>query len=225
VILFRSTERTIWPNVAEGQAVSFSQTKHVGWLAMASRHEDAVTGGDETAAASGQERPGAPAARRALLDALFQAGREVSAAAVMFHTALAAHQGLTATEEKALDLLDRNGPLTGRQLAERSGLAPASVTSLVDRLEAKGFARRTRNPADGRSVLIETTPDRLAGLGPLFADWVRELEELCAQYTDAELAVITSFLAQSARRQKDATARLTSVAAGKDQAGATQAGH
>jgi DNA-binding MarR family transcriptional regulator len=186
---------------------------------MAGRREDAVTGGSETATTSEPATTGTTAARSQLLGALFQAGREISAAAVMFHTALSARLGLTATEEKALDLLDRNGPLTGRQLAERSGLAPASVTSLVDRLEAKGVARRTRNPADGRSVLIETTPDRLAGLGPLFADWVRELDELCGKYTDAELAVITDFLTESARRQKDATARLTSVAADKGQAG------
>src|SRR5215813_11735666 len=122
---------------------------------MASRRQGGAVAGS-------RERLGSNAARRQLLDALFTAGREVSAAAVMFHTALAARQGLSATEEKALDLLDRYGPLTGRQLAERSGLAPASVTSLVDRLEAKGYARRTRNPADGRSVLIETTPERLA---------------------------------------------------------------
>jgi DNA-binding MarR family transcriptional regulator len=149
-----------------------------------------------------------------LLDALFTAGRELSAAAVMFHTALAARQGLSATEEKALDLLDRFGPLTGRQLAERSGLAPASVTALAGRLEAKGFARRTRNPRDGRSVLIEATPDRLAEFGPLFADWVRELEALTEKYTDAELELITGFLTESARRQKNATSRLTSPGAG-----------
>src|SRR5215831_3009908 len=100
------------------------------------------------AAAGGHERPGISASRRRRLDALFTAGRESSAAAVMFHTALAARQGLSATEEKALDLLERDGPLTGRQLAQRSGLAPASVTNLVDRLEAKRFARRTRNPHD-----------------------------------------------------------------------------
>ena len=171
---------------------------------MATRREDG--------AASGRDGSGASATRRRLLDGLFAAGREVSAAAVMFHTALAARQGLSATEEKALDLLDRDGPLTGRQLAQRSGLAPASVTNLVDRLEAKGFARRTRNPHDGRSVLIEAAPDRLAQFGPLFADWVRELEDLTATYTDAELAVITGFLTESARRQIDATARLTSAA-------------
>jgi DNA-binding MarR family transcriptional regulator len=153
-------------------------------------------------------------ARRERLDALFAAGRELSAAAVMFHAVLAARQGLSATEEKALDLLDRFGPLTGRQLSARSGLAPASVTSLVDRLEAKGFARRAPNPSDGRSVLIEAVPDRLAQLGPLFADWVRELEELCARYTDAELAVITEFLVESSRRQREATTRLADPAAG-----------
>jgi len=153
-------------------------------------------------------------ARRTLLDALYAAGRELSVAAVMFHTALAANQGLSATEEKALDLLDRDGPLTGRQLAKRSGLAPASVTNLVDRLEAKGFARRTRNPADGRSMLIEAVPDRLGQLAPLFVDWVRELDELTAKYSDAELVVITDFLIESARRQMDATARLSAAASG-----------
>src|SRR5215467_12172611 len=166
---------------------------------------------DGGAAAGGRERPRISAPRRQLLDALFTAGREISAAAVMFHTALAARQGLSATEEKALDLLDRHGPLTGRQLAELSGLAPASVSNLADRLEAKGFARRTPNPADGRSVLIEAAPDRLADLSPLFTDWVGELEDLSEKYTDAELRAITDFLTESARRQKNATARLTAA--------------
>src|SRR5215470_7852338 len=173
---------------------------------MATRHEDGAAGG--------RDGPGTSATRRTLLDALYAAGRELSVAAVMFHTALAANQGLSATEEKALDLLDRDGPLTGRQLAHRSGLAPASVTNLIDRLEAKGFARRIRNPHDGRSVLIEAAPDRLAELGPLFADWVRELEALSDKYTDADLAIITDFLTESAARQKNATARLTSPRAG-----------
>jgi DNA-binding MarR family transcriptional regulator len=178
------------------------------------------------AVAGGREHPGISAARRQLLNALFMAGRELSAAAVMFHTALAARQGLSATEEKALDLLDRHGPLTGRQLAEHSGLAPASVSNLVDRLEAKGFARRTPNPADGRSVLIETTPDRLAGFGPLFTDWVGELEDLTGKYTDAELRAITDFLTESARRQTNATARLTAgERAPADAAAARPAGH
>jgi DNA-binding MarR family transcriptional regulator len=69
-------------------------------------------------------------------------------------------------------------------MSDRSGLAPASVTGPVDRLERKGFAQRVPNPADGRGVLIETSQDRLASLTPLFGDFVASLDELCAGYTD-----------------------------------------
>ena len=152
-----------------------------------------------------------PLDRRAeLLEQLALAGRASSAATVMFHTAVAARQGLSASEEKALDLLERSGPLTAGELARRSGLAPASVTGLVDRLERKGFARRVPNPGDGRSVLVEVDAERLyATVAPLFADWVASLYELYAGYTDEQLEVILHFLTEAARRQQEATARLT----------------
>jgi DNA-binding MarR family transcriptional regulator len=127
----------------------------------------------------------------------------------MFHTALAARQGLSATEEKAVDLLDRFGPLTAGELARRSGLAPASVTGLVDRLERKGFARRVPHPTDKRRVLIEACLSRVADLAPLFADWSRSLDELYAGYSDEQLETILHFLSEAARRQRAATARLT----------------
>jgi DNA-binding MarR family transcriptional regulator len=152
-----------------------------------------------------------PDDRRAeLLEQLALAGRASSAATVMFHTAVAARQGLSASEEKALDLLERSGPLTAGELARQSGLAPASVTALINRLEAKGFARRVQNPGDRRSVLVEVDTERLYGtVAPLFADWVGSLQELYAGYTDEQLEVILHFLNEAARRQREATARLT----------------
>jgi DNA-binding MarR family transcriptional regulator len=152
-----------------------------------------------------------PNDRRAeLLEQLALAGRASSAATVMFHTAVAARQGLSASEEKALDLLERSGPLTAGELARRSGLAPVSVTGLIKRLEAKGFARRVPNPGDGRSVLVEVDSERVyATVAPLFADWVGSLYELYAGYTDEQLEVILHFLTEAARRQQEATARLT----------------
>lgn len=148
------------------------------------------------------------ARRKALLERLFAVGREQSTATVMFHAAVAEHQGLSATEEKALDILDRHGPLTAGQLTEQSGLAPASVTGLLDRLEAKGFARRVPNPSDGRSVLVEAVPDRLGDLAPLFDDWVKELRELCAKYTNEQLETVIDFLAEGTLRQQTVTQRL-----------------
>lgn len=149
-------------------------------------------------------------ARRAELGrAVLAAGRELSAATIMFHTALAARQHLSATEEKTLDLLDRFGPLTAGELARRAGLAPASVTGLVNRLEQKGFARRIPHPEDKRSVLIESLPERTASLGPLFDDFVRSMEDLFASYTDDQLETIAHFLKEAARRQAEATTRIT----------------
>ena len=157
-----------------------------------------------------QDEP-APGGRRAeLLEELALAGRAMSAATVMFHTTVAERQGLSATEEKALDLLERFGPLTAGELAKRSGLAPASVTGLVNRLEGKGFARRIAHPSDRRSILVEIDAERVyAGMAPLFADWVGSLEELYAGYTDQQLELILHFLNEVARRQQAATARLT----------------
>jgi DNA-binding MarR family transcriptional regulator len=162
---------------------------------------------------SGRDEGGGRAGtgRRAeLLQELALAGRAMSAATVMFHTTVAAAHGLSATEEKALDLLERFGPLTAGELAKRSGLAPASVTGLINRLERKGFARRIANPSDRRSILVEVDAERLlAAMVPLFADWVGSLEELYAGYTDEQLELILHFLTEVARRQREATARLT----------------
>jgi DNA-binding MarR family transcriptional regulator len=152
-----------------------------------------------------------PTGRRSeLLEQLAMAGRASSVATVMFHTAVAAKQGLSASEEKALDLLERSGPLTAGELARQSGLAPASVTGLINRLEQKGFARRIQNPSDRRSILVEVDVERMyARVAPLFADWVRSLEELYAGYSDEQLEVILHFLTEAARRQQEATTRLT----------------
>ena len=153
-----------------------------------------------------------PSGRRSeLLEQLAMAGRASSVATVMFHTAVAAKQGLSASEEKALDLLERSGPLTAGELARQSGLAPASVTGLINRLEQKGFARRIQNPSDRRSILVEVDVERMyARVAPLFANWARSLEELYAGYSDEQLELILHFLTEVARRQREATTRLTS---------------
>ncbi|MET9651893.1 MarR family transcriptional regulator [Streptomyces sp. NPDC006460] len=148
--------------------------------------------------------------RAEVIAALTAAGRDSSAASVAFHTAVAAQQDLGATETKTLDLLERHGALTAKELAEHSGLAPASVTGLVDRLERKGFVRRVKHPTDKRRVLVEPRPEKLAEIAPLFDDWAREVHELYEEFSTEELLVITRFLTGSTTRQRDATRRLTS---------------
>jgi DNA-binding MarR family transcriptional regulator len=84
------------------------------------------------------------------------------------------------------------------------------VTGLINRLERKGFARRVPNPGDRRSVLVEVDRERVyASMAPLFEDWVDSLQELYAGYTDEQLELILHFLNEAARRQQQATSKLT----------------
>lgn len=156
--------------------------------------------------------PARPRSRAAAHGEVLNAGRVLSTAAVMFHSVLAHKQGLSASDEKAMDLLDRFGPLTAGELGSRTGLAPASVTGLIDRLEKKGFVRRSRDKLDGRRVLIELDRERTAALGPLFDDLVREMNELCAGYSVEQLGLIADFMLKAAARQQAATNRLDAAA-------------
>ncbi len=150
--------------------------------------------------------------REQLIEAMDLAGRSIGAAAVLFHTRVSELLDISVTEEKALDLLQRYGPMTARELARRSGLAPASVTALVDRLERKGFARRIANPADGRSILIEFDPSTVAQFAPFFAEFVDKLHELYQRYSDEELALIAEFMNEAATRQIESATNLATPA-------------
>ncbi|MFG2130302.1 MarR family winged helix-turn-helix transcriptional regulator [Streptomyces sp. NPDC048751] len=165
--------------------------------------------GTETTTETPAETPTDEERRAAALDRLMTVGRQHSAATVMFHSAIAAKQGLNATEEKTLDFLQRQGPLTAKDLAERTGLAPASVTGLVDRLAAKGFVRRVKHPTDKRRVLVELNEARIAELAGFFEDWARDIVTACEEFTTDELETVNRFLAVMTEQQRRATTRLT----------------
>ena len=61
---------------------------------------------------------------------------------------------------QALAILDGAGePLTPSQISERQLVSSASMTAILDTLERRGWVRRTANPDDRRSLLIEITKD------------------------------------------------------------------
>ncbi|WP_223166645.1 MarR family winged helix-turn-helix transcriptional regulator [Nonomuraea sp. SYSU D8015] len=146
--------------------------------------------------------------RKKLLEELAVAGRESSNAAVMYHSAMGERLGLGMTEEKTLDLLQRLGPLTAGEISQHTGLAPASVSGLIDRLEGKWLVRRVRDTRDRRRVIVEINYERLTGFGELFEPFVAALSQLYERYTDEQLEVILDFLTRSTALQREATAAL-----------------
>ena len=75
--------------------------------------------------------------------------------------------GLSPTLSAALATVDRHGPLTPSELAQRERVQRPTATKLVGKLEAQGLVTRTADPADGRSFLISATADGQALLREL----------------------------------------------------------
>jgi len=72
------------------------------------------------------------------------------------------------------------------------------MTGIIDRLERGGWITRERDPHDRRAVVVQVVRSRGQELLRMFAGMNAALTEICADYTDAELAVIARFLNQTA---------------------------
>jgi DNA-binding MarR family transcriptional regulator len=76
----------------------------------------------------------------------------------MLDEAAAEYLGINLTDARAIDVIDQHGRITAGELARELRLSTGAITTLVDRLERAGYARRVRDEEDRRRVLIEVTP-------------------------------------------------------------------
>jgi DNA-binding MarR family transcriptional regulator len=110
------------------------------------------------------------------------------------HAAHLAHQlDLPTTDTLALYHL-ANEPLRSLHLADRLGLTGGSVTALVDRLEARGLARRTTLATDRRVVLIELTRAGHDQTWQVLQHFIGDVIQICAARSARESKVIAGFL-------------------------------
>ncbi|MBV9788617.1 MAG: MarR family transcriptional regulator, partial [Chloroflexi bacterium] len=142
------------------------------------------------------------ARREELIVAVIAASQESSTTAVFFHTAIAERVGLGATDEKTLFILSGAGRLTAGEIAQHTGLTTASVTSLIDRLERKGFVQRVRDAKDRRKIYVELNEAKLAELTQFFDSFQGRFGELLDAYSDEQLAAIADFLTRAAQMSR-----------------------
>jgi DNA-binding MarR family transcriptional regulator len=152
--------------------------------------------------------------RKALYDSVSLAGRELSASVVIFHSVLAEKFGLSATDWRALDVVNRRGPLTAGHLAELTGLTPGAATGLIDRLADAGVVRRVPDPKDRRKVLVESIqrPADQQRKEEMFTPLRTATEKLCESYSDSQLRVIEDYLRRMSGVLRDLTARMNQKA-------------
>ena len=65
--------------------------------------------------------------------------------------------GLTLTEMRILSMLTREGPTPMAKVAVELYMTPASITTLVDRLESEKLVERVRSSDDRRVVNVRAT--------------------------------------------------------------------
>lgn len=104
--------------------------------------------------------------------------------------------GVNRTDLRCLDWLSE-GPMTAGQLTEATGLSSAATTTLLDRLEGKGFVRRLRDAADRRKVPVEMTELGQRLVGEIYGPLARAGAGMVDRYSEAELRLILDVLEAS----------------------------
>jgi DNA-binding MarR family transcriptional regulator len=123
--------------------------------------------------------------------------RKVGAQSVLISDLVATRVGLNSTDLECLDLLYLAGVTTAGKLAKHTGLTTGAITAVIDRLERAGFARRRRDTADRRCVLVEVVPSSAARVQPLYEPLVARVLELNKDYDDEQLATVVAYLSRA----------------------------
>lgn len=144
----------------------------------------------------GVSRPSSP--RDALVADLLAAMPRFQEATDAVDEAAARALGINRTDLRCLGLLD-HGPSSPSALAEQLQLSRGAMTTVLDRLEAAGWARRGPDPDDRRALRIELTDAARTRIGALWGPIAMEGAGLLDEHGDAELRAMLRFL-------RDATA-------------------
>ena len=90
-------------------------------------------------------------------DCIFYQLAKTNQAALRFWSKKVAQLDVTATQGMILNFLLDEDNVPSRQLGDRVNFDSATITGLLDRLEAIALIERQPNPKDRRSVLIRLT--------------------------------------------------------------------
>jgi DNA-binding MarR family transcriptional regulator len=105
--------------------------------------------------------------------------------------------GLTPAQERALRLVARDEePPRMTELAERLGIVPRSLTTVVDALEEAGLVRREIDPRNRRAILLRLTERGAAVRDDLREARRRAAEDLFAPLSAADREVLGGLLSR-----------------------------
>ena len=148
------------------------------------------------------------ARRRRLNAAIKRSLRELRIQLSLLNYRVGARLELNDVDLDYLDLIALHGPLSPSALARRAGLHPATITGILDRLERGRWVARDRDSSDRRAVVVRPLRRRNPELARLYAGMNASIDQICADYGEADLEVLATFLGRTADAGRRATEKL-----------------
>ncbi len=93
---------------------------------------------------------------------------------------------------------------TPGQISSALRLSAPATTAMLDRLERLGHVVRAPHPTDRRSVVVEITDHAMQVGGAMFGRLASHLAPVLAARSDADLAVVASFLEEAVAATRSA---------------------
>ena len=109
-----------------------------------------------------------------------------------FDGAVGERLALNSAERRCLSFLFA-GPQSASAIADAVGLTRAAVTSLVDRLEERGFVKRHRDQRDRRQVKVAVTDAARKSTMKYYGAIAAQGADLLGGMSDAELRTLKNF--------------------------------
>jgi DNA-binding MarR family transcriptional regulator len=131
--------------------------------------------------------------------------RELSNQISLLNRRVSSRVDLKDIDLDCLDFISQVGTITPSALSRRTGLHPATVTGIIDRLEKSGWIAREQDPSDRRGTILRALPDRTGELFALYSGMNGGMDSLCAGYDDSQLETIADFLARATEAGRTAT--------------------
>jgi DNA-binding MarR family transcriptional regulator len=102
--------------------------------------------------------------------------------------------GLRPVQFDVIATLANQPPMSYKQLGEKTLISKSSLTGVVERMVQKGYIHTVINPDDGRSQLLQLTPEGQAVFEKVFPDHLKYLEIAFQKISKKEIKEIEESL-------------------------------
>jgi DNA-binding MarR family transcriptional regulator len=127
---------------------------------------------------------------------------------VLFQEAAARHLDLTATQLECFQLVRHEGPMTASGLALETGLTPAALSTIVDKLVAGAFLLRDQDQTDRRRWILQVHPTAIKRVDAVYTTHASRTAALLDDYSDEDLDAALRFMERLAEELKLTTLEL-----------------